>query len=446
MSSGLGFEKPTFTFSNMSYNSDSWKYTGFLPAFFDFQNHPLVIDQRDAEREIRIQSFLTDKSRPTILLNVKGGISSPFGQSDALTKAINETWSNHFNILNLSDVKAQRIYDLLGLFTTASLIITTDTATLHLAAASTIPVIALVNDLPCEDGVEWLATIPRCNCVRRIGYSRVMDELPAIHRLVKDSTMLPRPALGQCQQYFPAHARKIYHAFEYHEEKNENTRKRRNKALNSWNVLYGNGVIANPYPKYIRDARSIGDTRALPYLKDVIKHALDMSEPEDIVFWTNDDNVLHPQLPDMLRMFISIHDCCSSQRLDFETIPSMEASPDEMVTKGQTHMGRDLFGATKRWWLEHWDNIGDSILAAEIWDIHLASYMRKTKGFDSTRQNLESIIPCVELPRGYVLHEKHQSYWTRDPKNVSNVHNKKLFKEWANAHCHSLHFTPEGTI
>lgn len=170
-----------------AYNFAPWATAGFGQHFYDFTGFPLVLDRRDHNRETDLAQTLPLAGRPVILINVDCGNSSPFRDAEPFRTAIENQWHGKgFNVVNLCGVKGERIYDLLGVFDRAVLLITADTAALHLAAAcSKLPVVALVNDH--KDGNnEWLASVPRCRCVLRIGYSQVMAKINSVNRVIQE--------------------------------------------------------------------------------------------------------------------------------------------------------------------------------------------------------------------------------------------------------------------
>lgn len=155
-----------------AYNLESWRQAGFFP-YFD-QWFP-VFDRRDKEREQAIvQKVKTDK--PMLLINVSG-FSSPYPRAAELIDEITRQWSPRFNIVNISDLRLDRPYDLLGLFDEAKFLITTDSFALHLATASKIKFIAIVNNL------DWLGSATKGNCICRITY---MDPFHEIHQTIGD--------------------------------------------------------------------------------------------------------------------------------------------------------------------------------------------------------------------------------------------------------------------
>ena len=245
---------------------------------------------------------------------------------------------------------------------------------------------------------------------------------------------------------------RILHAVETHEIKDEKERERIKRAQTSWRSLYRSGGAAPcHYTRYTRTAESIGDTRGLPFLKDALLEALCEARKKDIIMLTNDDIILHPLLPATLMRQIRLYDACSSHRCEFHyaPMPSLECSPDVFACRAEWHMGRDLFAFSKPWLEDNWDDIPDFILGASDWDLCLAAMIRHKKGFDTTKNNYLEIIPCCELPLGYVIHEWHQSRWSL-PDNVnsapSQIHNRRLFRQWCHKRMLNLEFSDESTI
>jgi hypothetical protein len=107
------------------------------------------------------ESVHSRQGKPLLLVNFSGH-SSPFAWVPEVMRAVNQ-FQQQFNIVDIGRLKAQRIYDLLGLFDAAAGLITIDTATLHLAAGSAVPYIAYTR-------ADWSSSVPKGNCVLEIKY------------------------------------------------------------------------------------------------------------------------------------------------------------------------------------------------------------------------------------------------------------------------------------
>jgi hypothetical protein len=122
---------------------------------------PLVFDRRNPERELRYVPFSDGK--PFIAINTNGQ-SSPFPHSKLLYDSLHAI-KDKLHVVNLNDLRMPRIYDMLGLLDHSSGSIHIDTATLHLAAGSSSPYIALTRG-------GWASSIPRGNCCLQMTYDQ----------------------------------------------------------------------------------------------------------------------------------------------------------------------------------------------------------------------------------------------------------------------------------
>lgn len=156
-----------------SFQASQWRYAGFTME--QMMKWPLVFDRRDADREqqLKLQHFKPRKKN--VLINVSRVGSSPFHgaiQASALARMPG------VNLIDLAAVRAFRIFDLLGMYDSADGLITSDTATLHLAAGSSVPYIALLND-------GGAGSIPRGNCVLSIRYGQFKQRLGEYHEALR---------------------------------------------------------------------------------------------------------------------------------------------------------------------------------------------------------------------------------------------------------------------
>ena len=416
-----------------AYNLESWRIAGFEK---EFHNPTLLpeFDKRDLEQEAAIFKRLTN-GKPLLLLKAHGALSAPFKSGARLEVLMRARFEPEYQVVELGSVKTPHIYDLLGLYDRAVLLVTIDTMTLHLAAASGVPVVALVN----HDA--WVSSLPRCHCVAKINY-KVAEPNPevvvqAVEEALKTATHRPMPSVAPISPPI----RKLLHSVERHEEPRS---PRKERAWKSWDTLYQNGVIPCHYWNYKRDATNIGDPRKLPYLKDVLQFAMDQAQNEDIVVLTNDDLLLHPGIIQVLLWHVSIFSACSSRRLDLKRpIENLNETPKILLPLGKHHVGRDLFAFKKSWLIQYWDQIGDFILGASDWDLALTCLIRLHHGMISDRRSMDLNQHPAEMPVGYVLHEIHNPFWLR-PDNVnaapSQIHNRMLFKAWATQYLPSLVF------
>jgi hypothetical protein len=143
-----------------SYQLSQWRAAGFRTQ--EMIDWPLVFDNRNAQRENDLMRRVFRNQKKKLLLNLAGGGSSPFGNDPEVLQVIRR-FSNDFEIVNLQQVAASRIYDLLGIFERSAGMVTVDTATLHLAGACSIPYVAYIAN-------GGGGSIPKGNCVAAIRY------------------------------------------------------------------------------------------------------------------------------------------------------------------------------------------------------------------------------------------------------------------------------------
>jgi len=431
-----------------SYNRESWRMCGFAHKFDDKTWRP-VFDRRDYVAEAAFYRKISPEGKNLILANVSRSVSSPFRHGVWVLAALRKAWPQ-LNIVDVSDWQLPRIYDLLGLMERAVAVVSIDTALLHLAAACNVPIVAIVNPSP------WAGSELRGNQFVRMSYNAfggaaegIAQINTAIESALTDmsSRALPAPSIVR-----EAPHRQIFHVVERHNESNPVEKRRKSVAWRSWDDLYASGELVPAHLwDYPRNALSIGDPRNLPYVKDVISAGLNQAAEDDIVMFTNDDNVLHPLLPDLVRVRASIYGCCSSARCEFveSEVPPLNNKPEMFAINSRIHMGRDLFAATVRWWREHWEQIPDHIIGASDWDLNLAAIMRSDFGDLTTHANLHDVMFPADLPRGYIMHKYHAAKWA-EPTSVntmpSNLHNRALFRQWAAKYQPQMSFHANGTL
>lgn len=153
-----------------SWKVDQFKYPGFMQCMYmrsgfsvqEMMSLPLVFDRRDTNRESRLLQVVKRTKKPTLLVKMKAE-SSPFAAVPEILNPLNRL-GNKLEIINLDNVRAHRIFDLVGLIDSAVGLVTVDTSLLHLAQASKTPYVALTAD-------GWSGSVPRGNCSLHIKYS-----------------------------------------------------------------------------------------------------------------------------------------------------------------------------------------------------------------------------------------------------------------------------------
>lgn len=161
-----------------TYGHSMWTRAGFSPD--EMMSLPLVFDRRDPGREMGlVRQHRGIHKKPIVLVNFTGH-SSPFAPHPEVMGVVSKFY-HHFHFIDLGRVRADRIYDLLGLYDAAVGMITTDTATLHLAATGTIPYVAYTVGSPGH----WNSSVPKGNCVLEIKYDHAIQKLTQLERVLE---------------------------------------------------------------------------------------------------------------------------------------------------------------------------------------------------------------------------------------------------------------------
>jgi hypothetical protein len=165
-----------------SFNREAWKLSGRL---VEWGTIPLVFDKRDKEREklLMPKGWFGAGKKKRIMLVSAGSTSSPFPYKDLLMELLKLKYPI-FNIIDLSTIRAERFYDLLGLYEAAHCIVSVDTGHLHLAyAVPNLPVMALVQDRQLYwHGSAWRPQ-HHFHCRYHDFPTRALEMFTAIHNL-----------------------------------------------------------------------------------------------------------------------------------------------------------------------------------------------------------------------------------------------------------------------
>ena len=228
----------------------------------------------------------------------------------------------------------------------------------------------------------------------------------------------------------------IWHVTERHKTDNADAERRTLQAEASWLNLYKSGEMKPCHLwRYPRSSKQMDDSRWLPFLKDVFSEGLTQCRKDtDIVLWTNDDTILHAQSIEAVLKLMATTDAINSFRVNFEkgNVPVLTTDTKDICATGRFDLGRDVFAFRASWLKTHWHEIPDFLLGEMEFDLVMAVLMRKLAGLATTKANINEVIPKVEIPRGYVLHETHVRSWVSEEfkKSPSKAWNQKLCLEW----------------
>jgi hypothetical protein len=396
------------------HNRCAWELAGYSKRWTS-PKMVLEFDRRNPERERQLlMAHVKRDPRPLLLVAFTCGISGKFNDGRELLSRVVADFGKQFQIVDLATVKAARMYDLLGLYEVAAGMVTIDTGLHHLAAAcKRLPVLLLAPDH------TYYAAEPRCNCELLIRYGKWREEYSKLAEWVNSKAKPPV----------------FIHTFESHSPLNDRAR----RAQTTWTVLWEafSWRYAPHSEPYRRDSREIGDPRGVPYVNDVLEHALKGAPTDAIIVLTNDDVTLLPGVhADLLAHMARTPALACSRR---EIASFAEASTKPAVQK-HTFPGRDLF-AFRAWWLrKHLPQIPLLLLGSNEWDNLFLTLIRKECGtLVKGAWNLEMAVTLTdcEMASGNVLHEVHAPFADK-PENHNGPHNnwnRIQFAHWAKERC-----------
>jgi hypothetical protein len=372
----------------------------------DWDRLPLVFDKRSPEREqALVAAHSSDK--PMILVAPEGR-SSPFPSRATPDKAIllNKITAEFpdFNVVDLSAVKCERIYDLLGLYDAAALLVSVDTVHLHLSRASKVPVVALCVDQP----TPWHGSPHYSNQLVRVKYSEYSAREVEMLRVMRKWLCPPPFPLERC----------IAHVWSEYGRVDDQIR-RHAAASRSWHEEYRFGHWS-PTPILNADlgrtSSDIGEPRKIPFIRDIIEKGIAFENGDDatIIVLTNDDTCFVAGLTQQIVQMVESRGSCYAHRWDFNRVVRV-LNPCE-VRQGKFFAGSDLFAFTVEWWKQHGSEFPDMLAGFEAWDWILRELI-KSKGGGELHEA--------------IYHERHTPQWLVERlTSEGNKYNRRLARQW----------------
>lgn len=387
---GLGYKWDRKT---DSFATDAWYRAAYMAAW---NRLPLTF-ARDMDREERLARRLPE--RPILLAT--SGRSSPFPHAERLTKALKTAYPGR--VVVLDDVKAERIYDVLGLYDRAAVLVTIDTMHAHLCMGSKVPTVCLVVQTP----TTWHGAPERPNHVLRVKYpeyvTREKELLATVAQYAGEPAAPKAPRSGR-----------LLHVYANYPASGD-TLRRHDFARDTWE-----GFTDHPFEQgngYRTAEDVLAYPRPLPFLRDLIAYGMGEANPSDIIVVTNTDTAFAPGLASAIRKHVRKHGAAYAHRHDFARLTHpMDA---RTIRTGKWYPGSDLFAFTPQWWASRSvSELPDMLVGAEFVDCVFRQFIKKHGG--------------VELV-GAIYHERHASAWERPGMrevDAANCWNRKLAREW----------------
>lgn len=376
-----------------NFNVESWSRTSMSHLF---DSLPLVFDNRDFGYEVVLAAKYLNREKPNVLVNLSGN-STPFEEAPKSFMVYLRRSLPNANVVDLSTITTPQIYDLLGLYDRSVCLITTDTATMHLARGSSIPMIALC-------GTGWHATKPSGNVILKFnGYENAWR---GINRIIS--------AAADCVRENAVHPRLINLRQNY-TPKNELTRLREERAASTWRLA--DVVTVDFDPGEFLNAKSVGDPSNSPCIKEVID-CFTGKFPYDIIMLANNDIAVLPGFEHEVRRAVNRYGCYFSHRIDIDKPviwPLIRSTLD-----GKVYPGADLFAFKSEWWLKWRYMVAPMFMSFEGWDGVLKAVMIRS-GF--------------KRGQPYIVHESHpESNWKLQPDRPGQAYNRASARQWAKEH------------
>lgn len=231
--------------------------------------------------------------------------------------------------------------------------------------------------------------------------------------------------------------RRLIHAVNLFAAKDAGTQRRNRLAMLTWRSHYEKGqVVFCPVHDSMlsRDSSSLGDSRRVSFVRDVIEAGLRVACAEDAVMITNSDICLSSDAVEKVLACIERHGCCFSFRRDFYE-QLTEPVPDELIWQGAWYVGSDLFAFSRRWWETYGRMFPDFLIGKPCWDWIFRCLMgysqMGSQVFELGLEEIGRVVECEDV----IYHEKHES-WAERPEiyheDEANRHNFGLAFDWLN--------------
>lgn len=372
-----------------AFDREAWHRAG---AIEPWGRSPIVFDRRVSEREHDVWKRI-DGPVVGYVVACFSGVSAPFRGGAAVLAGLRAAG---VEVVDVSDFRAHRIFDLLMLLEHADALVTSDCALLHVAAAvPELPIVSLIPDQsPAWNRASW-----RPQHVARIYYSEATVDPLSVAKAVIDQ----RP-------------RRFRHVVCPPTDPGENDRRRMAIARKSWD---DEASATGCWDLLIVDERTLkrtaksvlGDPCPCPFHRELIDRAAADLRPRDVIVLSNADVGVTPGFTGWTLEAIDRCGAVYTHRWDYDVEIRRPLISEAEVRVGGWYPGTDCWAFTKAWWISWGARFPDMVLGREAGDMVLRQVIKSGGG--------------VEIP-GAIWHERHASRWEAKqghalPGNVYNV-------------------------
>lgn len=184
--------------------------------------------------------------------------------------------------------------------------------------------------------------------------------------------------------------------------------KRRNAyAASTWKHHENNGEIYF-LPVFdgmlTRSSRDLGDTRKVPFIRDLLDYAVASARPEDVALLTNTDTCVTVDGIDKLRAAFANPNLHAAYGFR-HNIPGKLSGPYKDLRWAHADGGIDLIAVRPAWWQKCRDYFpSDMVMGCQWWDHIMRDVINESQpGIDPSLRNL-------------IYHEIHEPFWDSDVK------------------------------
>ena len=157
-----------------SFARESWRKAGVEDLWDDL---PLIFDKRNYRRE----SLMLVGAPARMIVTALSGISSPHPKAGYILHHIRDRFQNECPVVDVSSLRCERIFDLLAFIERAPVLVSIDSAVLHLGYAARVPTIAFTND----SRTPWHRSAPRKHWLLDVPYSQTTDRMSEVEDAIR---------------------------------------------------------------------------------------------------------------------------------------------------------------------------------------------------------------------------------------------------------------------
>lgn len=228
------------------------------------------------------------------------------------------------------------------------------------------------------------------------------------------------------RNYFVSHRDKdfseprLLFVFSEYRKNGIDEQRRCDNASTTWQFHFNQGTLLS-FPVLNADlprtSAHLGDSRPVPYVKDLIDYGIQFAMADDIVVIANRDICLTTVAPERIEEGVKRgKGFTAAIRRNWSQMPAGRLR--RTVLNCKPDGGFDLFAMTPAWWAAHRDKMPDMLLGREAWDTVLRNIAEDLAGKDAYVDDA-------------TYHEYHHSFWLREKMtNPGQIHNRKLAREF----------------